>query len=156
MIKIIHEITGDCATKNTAKKGAGSYTRWNENGHVFVIDARGWGASRCGRRGRWSGCTYPPTHPNASSSLLPPSLLSDPSVHSREIAAGSASEGGWNENGGSLPRLHPFGGDVVTRARTRVWVSRLRPHHTLRMLLFPAALGSGQNRHAQSRVLDTL
>ena len=45
MIKIIHGITGDCATKNTAKKGAGSYTRWNENGHVFVIDARGWGAS---------------------------------------------------------------------------------------------------------------
>ena len=75
MIKIIHGITGDCATKNTAKKGAGSYTRWNENGHVFVIDARGWGASRCGRRGRWSGCTYPLTHPNASSSLLPPSML---------------------------------------------------------------------------------
>ena len=78
MIKIIHGITGNCATKNTAKKGAGSYTRWNENGHVFVIDARGWGASRCGRRGQWSGCTYPPTHLNASSSLLPPSLLSDP------------------------------------------------------------------------------
>ena len=111
MIKIIHGITGDCATKNTAKKGAGSYTRWNENGHVFVIDARGWGASRCGRRGRWSGCTYPPTHPNASSSLLPPSLLSDPSVHSREIAAGSASEGGWNENGESLLSPDPSGGD---------------------------------------------
>ena len=60
MIKIIHKITGDCATKNTAKKGAGSYTRWNENGHVFVIDARGWGASRCGRRGRWSGLHLPP------------------------------------------------------------------------------------------------
>ena len=76
-----------------------------------MIDARGWGASRCGRRGRWSGCTYPPTHPNASSSLLPPSLLSDPNVHSREIAAGSASEGGWNENSESLLRLNPFGGD---------------------------------------------
>ena len=86
-------------------------TRWNENGRVFVIDARGWGASRCGRRGRWSGCTYPPTHPNASSSLLPPSLLSDPSVHSREIAAGSASEGGWNENSEPLLILDPFGDD---------------------------------------------
>ena len=57
------------------------------------------------------GCTYPPTHPNASLSLLPPSLLSDPSVHSPEIAAGSASEGGWNENGESLLSPDPSGGD---------------------------------------------
>ena len=58
MFKAIYGISGDCATKNTAKaKGAVSNTRWNENGHVFVIDARGYGASCCGRCGRWSGCT---------------------------------------------------------------------------------------------------
>ena len=34
----------------------------------------------------------------------------DPNIRTRETASGSASEGGWNENGGSLPRLHPFGG----------------------------------------------
>ena len=119
-------------------------TRWNENGRVFAIDARGWGASRCGRRGRWSGCTYPPTHPSASSSLLPP--LSDPSVHSREIAAGSASEGGWNENGESLLRLGPFGAAVGVRTQ----VTHLRTHHTLHMLLLLAALGSGQNHPSKA------
>ena len=92
------------------------------------------------------GCTYHPTHPNPSSSLLPPSLLSDPSVHSREIAAGSAREGGWNENGESLLRLGPFGAAVGARTQ----VTHLRTRHTLRMLLLLAALGSGQNRPSKA------
>ena len=62
-------------------------------------------------------------------------------------------------------------GGMKTVSRCRAWIhwgvtvgapARVpRPHrlgrrHTLRMLLPPAALGSGRNRHVQSGVLKTL
>ena len=63
------------------------------------------------------------------------SLLEDPKVRFRETA------GGWNEVGESLPSLDPFGGNGS--------------YSSYGILLLRAALGRGQNRHAQSGVLKT-